>query len=41
MTRTSLIIIAGVAVATLSVPALAQQEFGSPELIAAAKSSKR
>src|ERR1700687_3915731 len=40
MTRTSLII-AGVAVATLSVPALAQQELGSPELIAAAKKEGR
>src|SRR5512146_502139 len=36
MTRSS-IFIAGVAIAALTAPALAQQEFGSPELIAAAK----
>src|SRR5689334_8333449 len=36
MTRSS-IVIAGVVVAAFSAPALAQQEFGSPELIAAAK----
>ncbi len=40
MTRTSLFI-ACLAVATLGVPALAQQEFGSPELIAAAKQEGR
>src|ERR1700760_4873833 len=36
MTRTSFVI-AGIVAAALSVPAAAQQEFGSPELIAAAK----
>ena len=36
MTRSS-ILIAGVAAVALVTPALAQQEFGSPELIAAAK----
>src|SRR5689334_24283002 len=40
MTRSS-ILIAGVAVAALTAPALAQQEFGSPELIAAAKKEGR
>jgi iron(III) transport system substrate-binding protein len=40
MTRSS-IFIAGVAVAALATPALAQQEFGSPELIAAAKKEGR
>ena len=40
MTRSSLFI-AGVAVAALLTPALAQQEFGSPELIAAAKQEGR
>src|SRR5689334_5947492 len=40
MTRSS-IVIAGVVVAAFSAPALAQQEFGSPELIAAAKKEGR
>src|SRR5512146_3252788 len=40
MTRSS-IFIAGVAIAALTAPALAQQEFGSPELIAAAKKEGR
>src|SRR5215471_7918591 len=40
MTRAS-ILIAGVAAAALATPALAQQEFGSPELIAAAKKEGR
>src|SRR5258707_9823448 len=40
MTRTSLFI-AGLAATALSVPAAAQQEFGSPELIAAAKQEGR
>src|SRR5215469_2232663 len=40
MTRSS-ILIAGVAVAALSAPAFAQQEFGSPDLIAAAKKEGR
>ena len=40
MTRVS-ILIAGVAIIALSVPAAAQQEFGSPELIAAAKKEGR
>jgi iron(III) transport system substrate-binding protein len=40
MTRTSLLV-AGAAVAALGVPALAQQEFGSPDLIAAARKEGR
>src|ERR1700755_3364975 len=40
MTRVS-ILIAGVAAIALATPALAQQEFGSPELIAAAKKEGR
>src|SRR6201998_3502903 len=40
MTRTS-IFVAGFAAAALATPALAQQEFGSPELIAAAKKEGR
>ena len=40
MTRAS-IFIAGLAVAALGVPAQAQQDFGSPELIAAAKKEGR
>src|SRR5215471_1148221 len=40
MTRASLVI-TGLAVAALGVPAAAQQEFGSPELIAAAKKEGR
>src|SRR5215471_7721879 len=40
MTRAS-ILIAGVAAAALTTPSLAQQEFGSPELIAAAKKEGR
>src|ERR1700751_1426291 len=40
MTRVS-ILIAGVAIVALATPALAQQEFGSPELIAAAKKEGR
>ncbi len=40
MTSTSLVV-AGIAVAAFAAPALAQQEFGSPELIAAAKQEGR
>src|ERR1700750_3201488 len=40
MTRTSMLI-AGLAATALVTPALAQQEFGSPELIAAAKKEGR